>query len=78
MSLRPSDIQKVKALLKQNAVTSLTDNSGGSSGETLAAISDLNNPGSADLDETKDAIASLSAKVNTLIVRLESAGILAT
>lgn len=64
--------------LQQPAIIALTDNTSGTPGDTLALIYDVNNPGSADLDETKDAIASLAAKVNSLIARLEAAGILNT
>ncbi|WP_396957734.1 hypothetical protein [Nitrosomonas sp.] len=42
-------------------ITELTDNSSGSASDTIATISDA---------ATKDAIASLAAKVNTLIRRL--------
>ena len=45
----------------------MTDNSGGSADDVVAAINDLNNTGSADADETRDAVASLVAKVNELI-----------
>lgn len=62
--------------LLQAGVTALVDNTTGTPGDTLAAIYDGNNPGSADLTETKDAIASLAVKVNAVIARLEAAGVL--
>jgi hypothetical protein len=53
------------------SVASLTDNSGGTSGgDTIAAIADGNNAGSADLAETQNAIATLSAKVNAILAAL--------
>lgn len=64
-----------KRLVNQTAITSLTDSSGGTAGATLAAITG----GGADCENaTKNAIASLAAKVEALTVALENAGIIAT
>ena len=71
---------------------SLTDNSGGTAGTTIAAITDTNNAGSADVTPTKDAVASLAAqlakvktdvadtnaKVAAILDALEAYGLLAT
>lgn len=46
----------------------LTDNSGGTASATLADITEANNAGSADRVPTEDAIASLAAQVNALII----------
>jgi hypothetical protein len=43
--------------------TSLTDNSGGTASDTIAAISDT---------ATKNAVASLAAKVNALIAAIQA------
>lgn len=55
-------------------IAQVTDNSGGSAGDTIALITDLNNSGSADADETRDAVASLALKVNQLILALGYTG----
>jgi hypothetical protein len=47
------------------AITTLTDNSGGTASTTIAAITDT---------ATKNAIASLTAKVNALIAAAQAAG----
>ena len=44
-------------------VTTLTDNSGGTASDTLAVIYDT---------ATKNAVASLAAKVNTILTRLNN------
>lgn len=56
-----------------SAPATLTDNSGGTSGgNTIAAITDGANAGSADLSTVQDAIATLAAKVNALISEVEN------
>jgi len=49
-----------------SAITALTDNSGGTASNTVAAISDT---------ATKNAVASLTAKVNALIAAAQAAGV---
>lgn len=49
---------KVTAAVAAAPATALTDNSGGTASDTIAAISDT---------ATKNAVASLAAKVNELI-----------
>ena len=56
-------------------VEKLTDNSGGSPSDTVAAIA---GGGTACEDATKNAIASLAAKINQIIQVLEEHGILTT
>lgn len=50
---------------------SLTDSSGGTAADTIAAIG-----ATYDQAEVRDAVASLAAKVNAIIAALESAGVL--
>lgn len=50
-------------------IVSLTDNSGGTASDAIAAITDV---------PTKNAVASLAAKVNALIAACEAAGITVT
>lgn len=55
---------------QNSAITDLTDNSGGTAADTIAAI------GAAyDQDEVRNAIASLAAKVNELNAALQAAQI---
>lgn len=56
-------------------IASLTDSSGGTAAGTLAAIT---GGGAGCEDATKNAIASLAAKVELLTLALENAGISAT
>ncbi len=49
-----------------DAVTSLTDNSGGAASNTIASIG-----ATYDQNEVRNAVASLAAKINTLISRME-------
>lgn len=57
-----------------NAATAsaLTDNSGGTASATLADVTEANNAGSADRVPTENAIASLAAQINKLIVDVAS------
>jgi hypothetical protein len=58
------------------AVTALTDSSGGTANNTIAAITQAANPGSADVGPTADAIADLAAKVNEIRTALVNHGLL--
>lgn len=60
----------------QPAIVHLTDSSGGSANDTIAAITQAANAGSADVGPVKDALADLAAKVNAILTTLEQAGIL--
>ena len=60
------------AVVRQAAVADLTDNSGGSASNTIAAIS-----ATYDQDEVRDAIASLAAKVDGLSLALRNLGLIA-
>lgn len=60
---------KISPSLRLGAVTSLTDNSGGTASDTIAVIAD---------GATADAIASLTAKVEALKGELESKGYMNT
>lgn len=51
-----------------SAITDLTDNSGGTAADTIAAIG-----GTYDQAEVRNAVASLAAKVNAIIAALEAA-----
>lgn len=51
-------------------VVSLTDNSGGTANDTIAAITQSANAGSADFAVTRDAIADLAGKINEIITGL--------
>lgn len=62
---------------QQPAIVSLTDSSGGTADDTVAAITDAANIGSADVGPTADAIADLSAKVNAILVALRAVGLVA-
>ena len=63
---------------QQAAIASLTDNSGGTGNNTIAAITNAANAGSADVGPTADAIADLAAKVNAILTAMRSAGVIAT
>jgi hypothetical protein len=54
-----------------DAIASLTDNSGGSAGDTLAEIT-----GSYVEATMENTVASLAAKINAILAALRSAGIL--
>lgn len=58
------------------APTALTDSSGGVASDTLAAITAGGSYAQADATAIKNAIASLSAKVNDLRTALVDAGII--
>lgn len=53
------------ALAAAGDVTDLTDNSGGTAADTIAAIG-----ATYDQDEVRNAIASLAAKINAIITAL--------
>jgi hypothetical protein len=55
------------------AITDLTDNSGGTAADTIAAIG-----ATYDQDEVANAIASLAAKINDLNAALQAAQITAS
>lgn len=59
------------------AITALTDSSGGTANDTIAAITEAANTGSADLGPTRDAIADLAAKVNAILTVLSGYGLTA-
>ncbi len=63
----------LKRTVSQTAVASLTDSSGGTASDTLAAIV---GGGAGCENTTKDAIASLAAKVEALTVMCRDAGLL--
>lgn len=50
------------ALETAGDITALTDNSGGTAGDTIAAIG-----ATYDQDEVRNAVASLAAKINAII-----------
>jgi hypothetical protein len=54
-------------------IPALTDNSGGTANDTIAAITQAANAGSADVGPTADAIADLAAKVNAILAVLDAA-----
>lgn len=54
-----------------SAITDLTDNSGGTPADTIAAIG-----GTYSQAEVANAVASLAAKVNALIAALEAAQVI--
>ena len=64
----------------KTSVADLTDSSGGSSGDnTVAAIAAATSglvANAADLDDTKNAMATLSAKVNAILNVFQSYGLL--
>lgn len=55
------------------AVTSLTDNTGGTASDTLADV-----PGAYTEATLANQLASLAAKINTIITRLRTVGIIST
>jgi hypothetical protein len=63
----------IKRQVYQTAITSLTDSSGGTASDTIAAIG-----ATYDQAEVRNAVASLAAKVESLTVALETAGIINT
>ena len=67
----------VATLLQGTAVTALTDNSGGAADDSIAAITEVANAGSADTAATADAIADLAGKINEIRTILVAAGICA-
>lgn len=68
----PAATTSAAGVVKQGAaVTNLTDNSGGTSGgNTIAATTDQ--------ASTSNAVATLAAKVNAILVALRTAGIIVT
>lgn len=62
----------------QTAMTALTDSSTGSASNTLAVMTGVDGTGSnaAPLTATKNAVASLAAKINALRTDLIAAGVL--
>lgn len=64
------------SITPQSDITSLTDSSGGTADNTVAAITEAANAGSADTAPTANAIADLTAKVNAILVALRAAGVL--
>lgn len=58
-------------------IAALTDSSGGSADNTIAAITNTANAGSADVTPVANAIADLAAKVNAILTALKDAGIVA-
>jgi hypothetical protein len=65
------------AVAQQANVVSLTDNSGGTADDTVAAITNANNAGSADVVPTANAIADLTAKVNAILTILGNLSLMA-
>lgn len=61
------------ALAGAAAVTSLTDNSGGTPSDTIADV-----PAAYTEATLANQIASLTAKINTIITRLRTVGIIVT
>ena len=61
-----------KRQVRQANIVSLTDSSGGTASNTLAAIT---GGGAGCENATKNAVASLAAKVEALTAALEAAGI---
>lgn len=57
-----------------SAITSLTDSTGGTAGDTIANTAGAN-PTTAEFE---NAVASLTAKVNAILVALRGAGIIAS
>src|SRR5690606_16203457 len=64
------------APVAEAAIADLVDNSGGSADNTIAAITNSANVGSADVGPTANAIADLAAKVNAILAALRGAGII--
>ncbi len=62
-----------KRTVNQAAITSLTDSSTGTASDTIAAIG-----ATYDQDEMRNAVASLAAKLEEVLVAVETAGIVAT
>ena len=60
---------------QQSTIAALTDNSGGTASDTLASIT---GGGSACEDATKNAVASLAAKVDAILTALKAHGIIAS
>jgi|GEM_PF-3061235 len=56
-----------------SAVTGLTDNSGGTASDTIAAIG-----ATYDQAEVRNAVASLAAKIEEILTALETQGIIAS
>lgn len=66
-------IPGVKSAFGQTPITSLTDNTGGTADDTLAAVT-----GSYVQATMANNQADLAAKINAIIVALRAAGIIAT
>lgn len=60
------------------AIASLTDSSGGTANDTIAAITNAANAGSADVGPVADGLADIAAKVNAILAALRTHGIIAT
>lgn len=62
---------KVEFQNQSTALTALTDNSGGTAADTIAAIG-----ASYSQAEVRNAVASLAAKINTLIANQKALGLM--
>ena len=63
-------------IVQPSNIVSLTDNSGGSANDIIAAITEVANAGSADIGPIKDAIADIAAKVNAILSLINSTGMM--
>ncbi len=61
----------LKRNVSQTAITSLTDSSGGTASDTIAAIG-----ATYDQAEVRNAVASLAAKIEALTVMCRDAGLI--
>ena len=57
-------------------IINLLDNSGGTADNTIAQITEIANPGSADTLPVQNAIADLAAKVNEILTALKGHGLI--
>ena len=65
--------------VRQGAIESLIDQTGGTdagAGGTLAEITDANNTGSADLQEVRNSISTLSGQIERILLALRIHGLI--
>jgi hypothetical protein len=67
---------RMLAIEQRPSITDLTDSSGGSANNTIAAITQVANAGSADVGPTADAIADLAAKLAEVTSALRDHGLI--
>lgn len=62
--------------IRQPNIINLTNNSGGIDSNTIALITDIATAGSADVQPVRDAVTSLTVKVNAILAAMKAHGLI--